>query len=170
MSGKQINLMRGWPNPSLLPKTALKNAAVRVLEDEEVSTPGLMYGPDPGYGPLRKSVARWLGGFYGVKGCKGMEDENGEDRIVITGGASQNLACVLQVYADPAVTRVWMVAPCYYLACRIFEDAGLGMRAVGEGAEGVDLEALERGLEEERARGEKMVSLYFCFFGVRWEW
>ena len=39
--------------------------------------PGLLYGPDPGFQPLRESVARWLGGFYGrgsigdekVEGC-----------------------------------------------------------------------------------------------------
>lgn len=55
---------------------------------------------------------------------------------------------MLQVFSDPLKTRVWMVAPCYFLACRIFGDAALKVRAVGEGDEGVDLEALERGLEE----------------------
>ena len=42
-----------------------------------------------------------------------------------------------------------MVAPCYFLACRIFEDSGLRTRAIGEGDEGVDLIELERGLIEE---------------------
>jgi hypothetical protein len=52
-----------------------------------------------------------------------------------------------------------MVAPCYFLACRIFEDAGLRTRAVGEGAEWVYLEALEKGLEEceKEANSEKKV-------------
>lgn len=56
-----------------------------------------------------------------------------------------------------------MVAPCYFLACRIFEDAGFTgkLRAVREDDEGIDVEALERGLkslENEEPRGP--VSLY----------
>ena len=53
-----------------------------------------------------------------------------------------------------------MVAPCYFLACRIFEDAGLKVRAVGEGKEGIDLEALERGLKEV-VEGKKVSTFLF---------
>lgn len=84
--------------------------------------------------------------FYSVPNSEGTEAADA-DRICITGGASQNLACVLQVFSDPLKTRVWMVAPCYYMACRIFEDAGVLMNAVGEGSEGIDLVALEWGFE-----------------------
>jgi hypothetical protein len=39
-----------------------------------------------------------------------------------------------------------MAAPCYFLACRIFEDAGFAgrLRAVPEDAEGIDVNYLER--------------------------
>jgi len=42
-----------------------------------------------------------------------------------------------------------MVAPCYYLACRIFEDAGFGgrLRAVPESRDGIDVDYLERELK-----------------------
>ncbi|TVY84628.1 Uncharacterized protein LSUE1_G002393, partial [Lachnellula suecica] len=126
---------------------AITKAANSALSNPAISTPGLLYGPDPGYQPLREEIARWLGGFYG-----GAADAN---RICITGGASQNLACVLQVFSDPVFTRVWMVAPSYFLACRVFDDSGLRTRAVPEGAEGVDLEYLEKGLIE--AEGEQDV-------------
>lgn len=166
---KQINLLRGWPNPALLASSAIQTAAAKALSDPQVSTPGLLYGPDPGYQPLRESISRWLSDYYrnpslgpaeaSHNGTGGNGDEDDGDRICITGGASQNLACLLQVFTDPLYTRVWMVAPCYFLACRIFEDAGLRTRAVGEGAEGVDLEALEKGLEEceREANAEKKV-------------
>ena len=96
--------------------------------------PGLCYGPDPGFQPLRESIQKWTGEFFGsgeqseVAAGVGLnvegEGEKIGDRICITGGASQNLACVLQVFSDPVFTKVWMVAPCYFLACRIFEDSG----------------------------------------------
>ncbi|KAH6855637.1 pyridoxal phosphate-dependent transferase [Chaetomium sp. MPI-CAGE-AT-0009] len=73
------------------------------------------------------------------------------DEFAITGGASQALACVLQSFTDPGYTRaVWVVAPCYFLACPIFEDCGFRgrLRAVPEDEAGVDVEVLERRLRE----------------------
>ncbi|RCI09034.1 hypothetical protein L249_4937 [Ophiocordyceps polyrhachis-furcata BCC 54312] len=104
--------------------------------------PGL-YGPDRGYQPLREALASWLGRQFGV--------EPEAERICITGGASQSLACILQSFTDPTLTRaVWIVEPCYHLACGIFEDAGFGARlraAPGDG-EGVDVDGLERRMTE----------------------
>lgn len=146
---KPINLLRGWPHPSLLPTPAIAKAAQTVLSTPSISTPGLLYGPDAGYQPLRDEIAGWLSRFYG--------GEADADRVCVTGGASQNLACVLQVFSDPMATRVWMVAPSYFLACRIFDDAGLVTKAVGEGEEGVDLEGLERRMvEADRGRREEV--------------
>ena len=52
-----------------------------------------------------------------------------------------------------------MVAPCYFLACRIFEDSGLRLSAVPEGKEGIDLEWLERGIiDAEKNDGAVKVS------------
>jgi DNA-binding transcriptional MocR family regulator len=137
-----INLLRGWPSPDLLPATSLKAAAQKVLSDPAVYVPGLQYGPDEGYQPLREELARWLGDFYKVKPDPA--------RICITGGASQNMACMLQSFTDPAYTQaVWMVAPCYYLACPIFADSGFEgrLKAVPEDDEGIDLIHLEQGLK-----------------------
>ena len=142
---KQINLLRGWPNPFLLPTAAMQTAAQAALSDPAISTPGLLYGPDPGYQPLRESISSWLSRFYRDFSEDGETEADGAERICITGGASQNLACLLQVFTDPLYTRATMTAPCYYFACQIFDDSGLGMMAVGEGDEGVDLKALEEG-------------------------
>jgi DNA-binding transcriptional MocR family regulator len=137
-----INLLRGWPSPSMLPAQSLKSAAEKALSDPAIFVPGLQYGPDPGYQPLRDELARWLGEFYGV--------DPDPARICITGGASQNVACVLQSFTDPVYTRaVWMTAPCYHLACPIFADSGFGrrLRAVPEDEDGIDVEYLERELK-----------------------
>ncbi|KAI9669521.1 MAG: hypothetical protein M1829_005110 [Trizodia sp. TS-e1964] len=139
-----INLLRGWPHPSLLPAELVKGAAVEALSTPSIAIPGLEYGPDLGYYPLRVEIANWLSAFY--RGRRLIEP----DRICITGGASQNLACILQVYSDPIYTRnIWMVAPTYFLACRIFEDAGFHgkLRAVPEDDEGLDIDFLRRRIE-----------------------
>ncbi|KAK4140841.1 pyridoxal phosphate-dependent transferase [Dichotomopilus funicola] len=168
---KLINLLRGWPAPALLPAAGLQSAANYMLADPERSVPVLQYGIDPGYQPLREEVARWLNGVYGPFSypdtdpnrpivADGIEsvNENGQvtaDEITITGGASQALACVLQSFTDPGYTRaVWVVAPCYFMACPIFEDCGFRgrLRAVPEDAEGVDVDVLGekiRACEEE---------------------
>ncbi|KAK2865262.1 hypothetical protein FQN49_003755 [Arthroderma sp. PD_2] len=145
-----INLFRGWPHPSLHPTSALSGASTAVLASPALSAPALGYGPDEGDPSLRREIARWLTAFYQP------QEAVEAGRIVISGGASQNLACVLQVFSDPIYTRnIWLVSPTYYLACGIFEDAGFGdkMRAVREDAEGIDIDLLEREIKksEERA-------------------
>ncbi len=111
-------------------------------------------------------MARWLEGFYGRGGLLKI----GEENICITGGASQNLACVLQVFTDPVMSTVWMVAPGYFLAETIFEDSGLRIRCVGEGKGGIDVEGLEKMIQSvEREEGEVKVSEignapFFCFW------
>lgn len=140
-----INLLRGWPNPDLLPVAQIKAAAASALSHPDVSTSGLLYGPDPGYEPLRQQLAKWLTSFYQPS------QPIGPERICISGGASQDLACILQVFSDPVYTRhVWMVSPTYFMACRIFEDSGFygRLRSVPEDNEGIDIEFLVRELQK----------------------
>ncbi|KAK4545225.1 hypothetical protein LTR36_003404 [Oleoguttula mirabilis] len=149
MPKEPINLMRGWPNPSLLPVDLIKSAANTALSDPAVAHAGLLYGPDPGYEACREAVADWLTSFYQP------QQKIDADRICITGGASQNLGCMLGVYTDPEYTRnIWIVAPAYMLAFRVFEDAGFGgkMRAVVEDEEGIDLHHLRQELQKSEKR------------------
>ena len=149
-----IDLLRGQPGPSLLPIALLKAAANVALSDPKVFVPGLGYGPDAGYEPLRESIAAWLNDFY-------QPDRPIESpRICITGGASQNLGCLLNVYTDPEYTRcVWIVAPGYFLAFRIFEDAGFGvdrkMSAVPEDEEGLDINFLRCEIEKSERHAQE---------------
>ncbi|KAM7190749.1 pyridoxal phosphate-dependent transferase [Rhypophila sp. PSN 637] len=139
---KQINLLRGWPSPHLLPSDLLSSGTQRLLSDPSIYIPALQYGPDPGYQPLREELAAWLGKTYQVA--------SSAEEICITGGASQSIANLLVSFTDPSYTKaVWCIAPCYFLACPIFEDAGFKgrLRAVPEDGEGVDLEFLRRGLQ-----------------------
>ncbi|GAB7353978.1 hypothetical protein MBLNU459_g4574t1 [Dothideomycetes sp. NU459] len=145
-----INLIRGWPSTSLLPTTSISKAAQAALADTSIAYPGLLYGPDEGYGPLREELAKWLTEFY--QPSTAIQKE----RLTITGGASQNLGCMLQVFTDPVHTRsVQMVAPAYMLAFRIFQDNGLAdkLRAVPEDEKGVDIKILRRQLQQAEEAG-----------------
>ena len=113
----------------------------------------MLYGPDVGDLRLREALASWLSDFYTP------DEPIDVARITITGGASQNLGCVLQTFTDPIYTRnVWIVSPTYMLVFRILDDAGLHrkLRAVPEDDEGIDIEYLRRELEnsEQKARAE----------------
>jgi DNA-binding transcriptional MocR family regulator len=152
-----INLLRGWPNSSLLPTSLIKHAALAALNNPQIAADALSYGPDPGYEPARIAIAQWLSESYATP------SPITPDRLCITGGASQNLGSLLGVYTDPAYTRtIWIVAPAYFLAFRIFEDAGFAgrMRAVPEDGEGVDVGFLEREVRKSedggRVRGNSM--------------
>ncbi|KEY66702.1 hypothetical protein S7711_09722 [Stachybotrys chartarum IBT 7711] len=138
IKGHLINLVRGWPNPSLLPTQLLSASAQTVLADPSIYSTALQYGDDPGYQPLREAMATWLHEHYKV--------ERDPERICISGGASQNIACILQSYTDPNVTRaVWIAAPTYHLVCDIFSDAGFSgrLKAFPEDEEGPNIESLE---------------------------
>lgn len=140
----QVNLFRGWPSADLLPTERLKKAAVDALSNPVVSAEGYGYGPDEGYLPLRENIARWLTDFYAPV------QPIDSNRICITGGASQNLACILQVFTDPIQTKhVWLANPTYHLVFQIFEDAGFYQRLgeIPEDEEGLDVNALALALE-----------------------
>ena len=95
-----INLLLGWPSTSLLPITTFRAAANASLSDPTIAEPGLLYGPDGGYEPLREALATWLSSFYKPKA------PITSHQLCITGGASQNLACILQVYTGTYVCTI----------------------------------------------------------------
>ena len=140
-----INLQLGWPSPTLFPSAQLLDGATNVLNSQAKTAASLIYGPDAGYKPLRCSIAKWLASIYGRGSMISL------DRVCVTNGASGNLDNVLARFTEPGYTRnIWMVEPCYFLACPIFMDNGFQgmMRGVPEDDEGLDLEFLRRNLEE----------------------
>lgn len=163
---RAINLLRGYPNPALLPVELLNEATNRLLGNRQIAEQSLLYGPDAGWPPLLEALSKWLGAFYSPvvlqkyndeRWVTGTENVIPSKRLVATCGASQSLAVILNVLTDPIYTRkVWIVAPAYFLAFRMFEDAGFQgrMRGVPECASGpdtgADVEWLWRELKKDR--------------------
>ncbi|TQV92496.1 hypothetical protein V2A60_007179 [Cordyceps javanica] len=162
---KQINFLRGWPAPALLPTALLSAACQRVLTDQNEYTQLQEYGSCHGMSRLREGLADWLGAHYGV--------DPDSQRICITGGASQNMVTILQCFSDVNYTKaVWVVAPCYHLACGMFEDSGFAGRlhAIPEDDEGLNLQVLEQRLsafEKGDKREMEQKVLRAVFFSAR---
>ncbi|KAF9871276.1 aminotransferase [Colletotrichum karsti] len=139
-----INLQGGWPTPRLHPVEALESASASLFRQKDINKQ-LLYGPELGSGSLRESIGRWLNDFYAPSA-----GSIPSERILITNGASNGLATILQKFTDPTTRAVWMVEPTYFLACPIFRDAGLmgRIRGAPEGEDGVDLKFLTKALQE----------------------
>ncbi|KAF2672789.1 PLP-dependent transferase [Microthyrium microscopicum] len=142
-SPRLINLLRGWPAPSLLPSKLLLRAATSVLQEPEVFVPALQYAPNKGPTELRNALSTFLTKTFSPHSPVPI------DRISTTGGASQSLGIILNTCADPGYTRaVWVVEPTYFLACRIIDDAGLKAKSVEDGVDGIDFADFRRQLRE----------------------
>jgi len=158
---RAINLLRGYPNPALLPVELLNEATKRLLGNRQLAEESLLYGPDSGWPPLLKALSNWLGSFYAPAVAQtyneqrhmiGSEEAIPVERLLTTCGASQSLAVILNVLTDPIYTRkVWIVTPAYFLAFRMFEDAGFQgrMRGVPECGSGPDAGADVAWLQQE---------------------
>lgn len=146
----KINLGVGWPYPDLLGAEDMKQASVAIFHHPKLHQRGspLGYGTDEGDEDLRVSIASWLTDFYEPP------DPVVPENLCVTGGASQNLACILQVFTDPGYTRkIWMITPTYMCAARIFEDAGFAGRLmpVPEICGSIDIQSLDMALEASEA-------------------
>jgi DNA-binding transcriptional MocR family regulator len=156
-----IDLQKICQTPRLLPAASIAYACRSVLTDPFAYADALLYGPELGSTPLRTAIAAWLADFYGHE-----RNSISIDELCITGGESLGLAAILQKFTDPVYTRTcWLVAPSPRKCVRIFEDAGLEgkIQFVPEDAEGLDIEALERGISEAEAAATAAVNVRPAF-------
>lgn len=154
MTTRVINLASGSPSPALIPVHDIQNAANTVLTSPSVWEEGLNYGADAGYLPLRQNIAKWLTDFYDdrTESSESNPRKPDAERICVTGGASQNLACILQLYTDPIYTKaIFVVEPAYFLSFQVFTDAGFDgkLKGIPEDEEGVDIKMLQQGLQDQ---------------------
>ncbi|KAM0817504.1 putative Aminotransferase class I/classII domain-containing protein [Seiridium cardinale] len=144
MDREPINLQGGWPTPRLHPMEAMRSATLDLFARDDIHEL-LKYGPEHGDNSMRSNLGAWLSSSY----CP-QAGSISADRIIVTNGASNGLAVILQKFADVSVTRnIWMVEPAYFLACPVFRDAGFGgsIRGVPEGPDGIDLAYFESALK-----------------------
>jgi 2-aminoadipate transaminase len=125
-----ISFARGIPAPECLPVAELAECAKAALErDGRVA---LSYGSTLGYAPLRE----WLAERHGVE----------PERVLVTNGSLQAFHFVLECFGEGG--HVLVERPTYDRPRRILEAAGADVASVPVDGEGLDVDELERMLDD----------------------
>ena len=166
-----IDLARGHPSSRLLALNELSVATNTVLkrfaensESSDQDRHPLQYGTDQGPLSVRTTIADWFSHKYNVPSIN-------PGLLGVTCGASYGLANTLLQFADAHYTRrIFMITPAYFLAARIFQDAGFGEKlcAIDETDDGFDYAQLEEILQRDQYTSEQKMSgtryryLFYC--------
>lgn len=131
----------GQPQLDLLPRDLLWQASQTLLAQND-NRP-LNYGHPQGDGRFRAALATFLAPAYG--------HTPDPSSLIASGGASQALSLIAQVFAQPGDT-ILVEEPAYFLAHQIFRDRGLKIVGVSLRPEGLDLKALERAVKKHKPK------------------
>ncbi|HWB56911.1 MAG TPA: PLP-dependent aminotransferase family protein [Gaiellaceae bacterium] len=126
-----ISFARGIPGPDLLPVEDFGDCAKAALARDGAAA--LNYGPPLGYPPLRT----WIADRHGVD----------VERVMITNGSLQAFNFIARHHVQ-AGARFFVEAPCYDRSLQILRRLGADVESVPLSEDGMDLDALERGLAE----------------------
>ncbi len=126
-----ISFARGIPGPDLLPVEDFGDCAKAALARDGATA--LNYGPPLGYLPLRT----WIADRHGVD----------VERVMITNGSLQAFNFIARHHVQ-AGARFFVEAPCYDRSLSILRRLGADVESVALSEDGMDLDALERGLAE----------------------
>lgn len=143
-----IDLCKGSPAPELLPTDLLATSFNIIISNPALTSRSLDYGPGAGDPRVRSTIAEWLSRRYSLP-------QASSERVAVTGGASQNLDCILQCYTTPEYTQaIYLVAPTYHLVCDIFADHGYAgrLRAIPEDDQGLDIDLLDARMRTDSER------------------
>ncbi len=133
-----INFANLHMDPRLFPVEAFRACLARAMKRGGASL--LTYGDRQGYRPLREFLARRMA-LHGV--------DTTADEILITTGSQQALELLLRLVAQPGGS-VAVESPTYSLFLPLLRLLGLKPIEIPYGADGMDLDVLERAMERER--------------------
>lgn len=148
-SSRMISFYAGFPDPASLPRHDIIEATRVALErDGEWA---LQYGATRGYPGLIDELLKKLSRDQGISA--------GPDNVLITNGASQALALIVDLFVDPGDV-ILSEAPTWMGAVNNFRAAGASVREIPVDSDGIDVCALERVLHDLRDSGQHAKLLY----------
>jgi 2-aminoadipate transaminase len=146
---KIIGFTGGMYDPPSLPGVEVSRILAEASEEDWMEM--LQYGGTVGSLALREELSRFMAG-HGIEA-----DPNGE--IIITTGSQQALDLVARVFLDPGDVVI-VGAPTYLSALGAFRQFNPEIRSVEIDEGGMDVDALEKGLEKIESEGKWAKLLY----------
>ncbi|MBE3556793.1 MAG: PLP-dependent aminotransferase family protein [Firmicutes bacterium] len=144
-----LPLSWGLPDPDLFPVEPFAEASGRVLRRE--GRQALQYGGSESVGHLAEWIAQRAAKF----GILASGDE-----VVVTNGSSQAMDLLARLLIDEG-DEVWVEAPSYFGALRIFASAGARLRAFPTDGEGLVVEAVREALQEAVAQKRPFPKFFY---------
>ncbi len=144
-----ISFAGGTPDPDTFPYRELAEIAREVILEDFSHT--LQYSTTEGDDELRRELLSWLRDTDGI--------EASMDEIVITSASQQGLDLVAKTFLDPGDV-VYMELPTYLGAIQAFRAFQAELVGIPLEEDGMDLEALERRIREDRAAGRRPKLIY----------
>lgn len=127
----------GSPAVEAFPCEEVKKLSAEILNENPVSA--LVYGVSEGYEPLRQTVKKWLKEREGV----GTDD----DSVIITAGGTQVMDIATRILTDKGDTVI-CEEPSFIGSLNCFRSHGLKLAGVPIDADGMNIEKLEKAIEE----------------------
>jgi len=135
-----ISFAGGFPDPALFDVEGIKESSNAVL----TNTPGpvLQYGATEGYGPLRESISAFMANKGATVSPEG---------LIVTTGSQQALDLIGKTLINPG-DKVIVEAPTFLATIQCFRLYGAHLIGAPIDADGVDVEQLEKLIEEHKPK------------------
>lgn len=134
-----IPLSAGNPAPDAFPIEEIREISNRILSEVPINV--LQYGISEGYTPLRDTLKKYLKETHNI----GTED----DELIIVSGAQQVMDIVAKTFLNENDTLI-CEAPSFVGALNTFRSYNANLVGVPVEADGMNIEALEKALEDNR--------------------
>ncbi len=148
-SAALISFFAGFPDPGSLPRSDIAEATRVALE--RTGEWALQYGRSAGDPELVRELLAKLKRDQGI--------EAGTENVIITNGASQALALIVDMLVNPGDV-ILSEAPTWMGAVGAFNAAGAETREIPVDEDGIDIDALERELNACEREGRPAKFLY----------
>ena len=132
-----IPLAAGNPAPDAFPIEEIQRIAQNILLSNPIDA--LQYGVSEGYQPLRDTISDW------IKDRENIGTDN--DTVLILSGATQVMDLVTKVLCNEGDTVI-CEEPSFIGSLNCFRSYGCKLKGVPVEADGMNIDALEKALEE----------------------